>query len=82
MKYLTQEEQQKELEQGFYEEDTSEDDDDDIKEDIKPEVLALKKQPKAKSDKQKKRELRRKIAEMERRATKASTKRDNEQLTK
>jgi hypothetical protein len=77
-KYLTAEEQQKELEQGFYEENT--DEDEDVKLDIKPELLAIKKQPKAKSDKQKKRELKRKIVEMERKAKKSSTKRDNEQI--
>jgi hypothetical protein len=77
-KYITADEQKKELEQGFYEEST--DEDEDIKLNVKPELLAVKKQPKAKSDKQKKRELKRKIVEMERKAKKSSTKRDNEQI--
>lgn len=81
MKYITPEEQKAELEQGFYEESTDEEDD-DIKSDVKPELFGIKKQPKAKSDKLKKRQLRRKIAELERKSLKESTKREREQIAK
>uniref|UniRef100_A0AC35FFR1 Ribosome biogenesis protein NOP53 n=1 Tax=Panagrolaimus sp. PS1159 TaxID=55785 RepID=A0AC35FFR1_9BILA len=79
MKYITPEEQKAELEQGFYEESTDEEDD-DIKSNVKPELFGIKKQPKAKSDKLKKRQLRRKIAELERKSLKESTKREREQI--
>uniref|UniRef100_A0A914Z862 Ribosome biogenesis protein NOP53 n=1 Tax=Panagrolaimus superbus TaxID=310955 RepID=A0A914Z862_9BILA len=79
MKYITAEEQKAELEQGFYEEST-EDEDEDIKLDVKPESFGIKKQPKAKSDKLKKRQLRRKIAELERKSLKESSKREREQI--